>query len=63
MSLNHAPLQTTLDCKSKWNLKMNNCTGEVSIYCVKQLLVWSHAYGLLFIQEFLSSKIKRIANV
>jgi hypothetical protein len=31
MSLNHAPLQTTLDCRGEWNLKMNNYKSEVSI--------------------------------
>ena len=52
MSLNHAPLRTTLDCRGKWNLKMNYGIGEVSTYCFKQQLVWSHIYGPLFIQEF-----------
>jgi hypothetical protein len=44
---------TTLDCRGKWNLKMNYGGSEVSTcICVQQLAVWSHTYRPLFIQEF-----------
>jgi hypothetical protein len=51
MSLNHAPLHPTLDCRGKWNLQMNYGAGEENIYCIKQRKVWSRTYGPLFIQE------------
>jgi hypothetical protein len=63
MSLNHAPLHIKLDCRGKWNLKMNYGLGEVSTCCFKQQLVWVIYTGRYSFRNFNLLKVKYIANV